>query len=190
MANAPNNQRKATVNPAPTAHVAKDSDLPDFTKWSALQIGYAPYWHPEAGKKFYGEIIAKDERDPEFVRYQIRNMKSQESCRRGPNNDDTSKGAIGEEVAVPKGESFSISVYYALAEEFDYHLFYAQKTGRHVPLLVEALKTVKTKAGQDCWQWRALVSPEDKRLLDGHRDEYRRLRNGETNETDRPSLES
>lgn len=178
-------------NPAPnkgTQAKANEEELPDFSKWTPLQIGFAPYWHPEPGKRFFGEIVQRDDRDPEFVRYLVKTHKTEE-CRRGPNNDDTAKGAVGEKVIVNKGDTFSISVYYSLADEFDFHLFFAEKTGRHVPILVEALKTVKTKGGQDVWQWRVLVSPEDKQALDGRRDEYRRFKTGE-GDGGRPELEA
>lgn len=187
----PKSSKAQQKSPAPNPDMktaSADDGLPDFSTWTPLQIGFAPYWHPEPGKKFYGELIARDERDPEFTRYLVRTLRT-ETCRRGPNNDDTEKGAIGEEVIVNKGDTFSISVYFSLAEEFNFHLYYADKTGNHVPILVEAEKKVRTKKGQDVWLWKVLCEPTVKKQLDGKRDDYRRFVTG-TDEENRPELES
>lgn len=173
----PNEPANATNKGSAAAASGTDTDdEPDFASWSKLQIGFAPYWHPEEGKHFFGEIIAKDARDPEFIRFQVRNLKKVETCRRGPNNDDSTRGATGESVTIPKGDSFSVSVYYSLAEEFEYQLYLARKLGQNVPMMVKALKTVKTSSNKECWTWEVRVSPQDRVLLDQHRDAFMALR--------------
>ncbi len=171
MANATKTQVDSTKNKMVGASA---DDVPDFDKWTDLQIGFAPYWHPKVGGWIFGQLIGKDSRDPEFVRYQFKALKDTE-CRRGPSNENEGEGPTGESVLVKKGETFSMSVYYSLADEFDYHLFYASKTGNAVPVRIEAIKKVPTKK-YVVWNFRAQVSPDTAQQLNQNRDEWRRLK--------------
>lgn len=182
MATQNTSKAKADINKAAAAEGLPE----DFANWTELQIGFAPYWAPAEGKKFFGEIINRDDRDPDFTRYLIRSHRP-EDCRRGPK-------LTGEEVKIRKGDNFSIGVFAALRDEFDYHLFFTEKTGKHVPVVVEAVKKIpmqkKTDEGEDMtvWTWRALCSPEMKKELDKYRDEWRRINAKDSSE--RAPLES
>lgn len=135
--------------------------IPDFSKWEEEQVGFAPYWNPETDKWFLGQVVSRDERDPEFVRYLVK-AALDTPCKRGPVD-----GA--EEVLVKSGEYFSISVYYSLQGLFDAYL----EMGIVPPVMkVIAVKEVKTKkAGQTCWTWKVLISPDDKKRINTKRTE-------------------
>jgi hypothetical protein len=111
--------------------------------------------------------MGRDDRDPAFVRYLMQAVQPTE-CHRGAKNDE----GVAESVTVEKGEYFSISVYYALKDAFDFYLDAAVR-----PIIkLTALKEVKTSTvGQTCWTWRLQVSPEDKKRLESARDKVRML---------------
>jgi hypothetical protein len=132
--------------------------VPDFSKWEEEQVGFAPYWNPEPLKWFLGRVVARDERDPDFVRYLMR-AELDTPCKRGPVND-------AEDVMIRKGEFFSISVYHSLEGLFNTYL----EIGVTPAMKVTAVKEVPTKkSGQTCWTWKVQISPEDKKLLNKKR---------------------
>ncbi len=159
----------------------KASDLPDFSKWTAHQIGFAPYWKPgEPGAWCYMKIVAVDNRNPLFVRYHCTALKETE-CRRGPGNDNADEGPTGEVVIVKAGDAFSISVYHALREEFNFFLYARSQHGIDVPMKLTATKKVATKhvEGRKVWNWELLSNPEARPALEKHRDEFLKLIAGE-----------
>ncbi len=183
--------KSAAEKPAPTLNMTGKAGevMPDFDKWTDLQIGFAPYWHPKAGEWIYAELIAIDARDPQFIRFQFKSLKTME-CRRGPANEDESAGAVGEVVTVNPGETFSVSVYYSLMDEFRFHNYYRNKTGQPVPIRVDALKKVKTasKEGRMVWNFRVRTTDEIRAALEPFRDDYRALMAGD--DTERPQLDN
>lgn len=154
MANPKNKTEEQTAN----------GQVPNFDNWQEEQVGFAPYWNPEEEKWFYAQIIEKDERDPNFVRYLMR-AGMDTPCKRGSD-------ANQEDVLVKAGEYFTISVYYSLQGAFDFYL----ETGIRPFMKVIALKEVKTKtSGQTCWTWKLLVSPESKKQLEAARVKHRQM---------------
>ena len=138
--------------------------LPNFENWEEEQVGFAPYWGPAEMKWFYGQVVDKDERDPEFVRYLIR-AGVDTQCQRGPVED-------AEEVLVKAGEYFTISVYYSLQGAFDFYL----ETGIKPWMKVTAIKTTETsKSGRTVWHWKLVVSPEDKKRLNAARAQHKAM---------------
>ncbi len=162
----------------------KMDGLPDFSKWSEEQIGFAPYWKPGIGRWFFGAPVAIDMRDPKFVRYQFI-AGADTPCQRGPSDEDDE---ASEKVLVKKGETFSLSVYYALRDVFDQYLQFSQDTGKPVNVRVDALRTVPTKNQPKCWQFKAIVSPEQKKALTEWRSKNVKFLSGQS-EGDRPALE-
>lgn len=166
--------------------VLPGQDLPDFSTWDDVQIGFAPYYHPTKGSAMMAEIVGKDSRDPKFVRYQFRAL-ADTLCRRGPANDDESEGAVGEEVIVKAGDVFSMSVYFSLCDEFDLHLWASAETGQRLPVRIEALNKVKTKNDRTVWNFKMKVPPEVTKILQPMRDQWRALKSGAA--TTRPELQ-
>lgn len=151
---------KNAKNTAPGA-VDKDG-MPSFEGWEEEQVGFAPYWNPEEGKFFYGKVVARDERDPDFMRYLVQALMPHQ-CKRGAADD-------AEDVLVGTNEYFSISVYYSLSEPFDFALENFTAKGDPMPMKVTAIKKVKTKAGQPCWTWKMHLPPEYKKKLQAARE--------------------
>lgn len=160
---APKNATNKAPNPATGAN-----DEIDFSTWEEEQVGFAPYWNPEPGKFFVGTPVARDERDPSFLRYLIK-AGMDTDCKRGPVDD-------AEPVLVKKGEFFSVSVYYALAEPFDLMLEEIVSKGIDILAKVTAIKTAKTKEKNDVWQWKMHLPPEHKKLMTAAKEEIRKAR--------------
>lgn len=138
-----------------------DKGMPNFDEWSEEQIGFAPYWKPEVGKWFYGAPVAIDMRDPKFVRFQFIAY-ADTPCQRGPSDEENENS---EQVIVPKGGTFSLSVYYSLRDVFEEYLRYGAESGKPVPVRVDALRTVPTKNQPKCWQFQARVAKDVKAAL-------------------------
>jgi len=146
---------KAAEKNASPGILLEGQEVPDFATWEELQVGFAPYWNPSPGAWFYGQIVEKDERDSDFVRYLVR-AGTATACKRGPND-------AAEEVTVKPGEYFSVSVYYSLRDTFDIFL----ESGFRPFIRVLAVKEVKTKTvGQTCWTWKVNIAPQDKKLFE------------------------
>lgn len=140
---------------------------PDFSTFTDEQIGFAPYWNPETGKEFYGALVARDERDPEFVRYLVMNLSNRPlACSRGPADN-------AEEVLVQKGETFSISVYHQLREAFDFYLDVQSHKLMVVPMRLIAQDKVKTASRNEVWRFKLQVPMDVKKKLDAIRHELR-----------------
>ena len=181
-----NPKTAAAKSTAPVTGVVDGANLPDFDQWDDIQIGFSPYFHPKTGSFIYAQIVGKDSRDPKFVRYQFKALTAT-VCRRGPANDDENEGEVGETVIVQPGECFSMSVYYSLADEFDYQLWYSATTGQHVPVQVMAMKKTKTKNDRTVWNFRMRAEPSVTPALNAKRDEWRALK---SDGPSRPQLES
>jgi hypothetical protein len=125
----------------------------DVAQWESEQIGFPPYWNPSEGKKFLARVIARDERDPAFVRYVLQ-AQCKHTCQKGPSDD-------AEPCEVRAGEYFTCSVYAALPLT-DYY---------GVVVLVTAVKKRKLAATQDnplkrdMWDFNLKVSPTDHKML-------------------------
>lgn len=142
------------------------------TQWVDEQIGFAPYWKPEPGKVFIARPVSIDERDPEFVRYQMQCEQVAIECQRGP-----ADGA--ETVTVNPGEQFSLSVYTQLAGVFNFYM----ESGIYPVCRVEALKEQKTsKPGQTVWMFKLQVTPADKARLEAARKENTKAQLADRNE--------
>jgi len=151
------NESKKPANATNKAPNGNANEI-DFSTWEEEQVGFAPYWNPEEGKFFVGTVVARDERDPEFLRYLIKAVVDT-VCKRGPVDE-------AEEILVRKGEFFSISVYHALAEPFDFILENFTARGVDIQMKLTAVKEAKTKTqGRTVWQWKMHLPPEHKKML-------------------------
>ncbi len=169
----------------------KVEDLPDFSKWTAHQIGFAPYWRAsKPGDWCYMKVVNIDVRNLDFIRYQCTAMKDTE-CRRGPGNDDEKEGLVGEVVTVQKGEAFTISVYHSLREEFDFFRYLRKDHDIDVPMRLTAVKKVPTKHpdGRKVWNWELLSDPAERKKIEAHRDTFLKLTAGINEETEREQLQ-
>jgi len=138
--------------------------IPNFENWEEEQVGFAPYWNPEENKWFYAQVVDKDERDPQFVRYLMR-AGMDTPCKRGPVDSQ-------DDITVKTGEYFSVSVYFSLQGAFDFYL----ESGIKPYMKVLAINEVKTSTpGRTCWTWKLLVSPDDKKKIQGAREKLRQL---------------
>lgn len=153
-------------------------DPNDYSKWSPIQIGFAPYWHPTEGAACVGSVIEKDDRNPNFVRYLLKAYAKLE-CKRGPRE-------TGQSVVVEAGETFSMGVFSSMIDEFDFHLYMQKVAKQDIPVRIEAVNKTPTSTPVDendpegekrqVWNWKMFTPPEKKKILDSKRDDYRRLK--------------
>jgi hypothetical protein len=142
--------------------VTKPVDATSIPKgWVEEQVGYAPYWKAvKEGDAFIGRVLMRDERNEEFVRYILECTKAPVVCARGP-----AEGA--EEVIVNVGEEFTCSAYAALPLDRFY--------GLEVMVIAKGKRklnpTNDNPQKRDLWEFRVLVSPEDKKKLALSREE-------------------
>ena len=177
-------QKTTQAEPSNVRNPVQQKGGTDYDKWSDEQIGFAPYWKPEEGKWFAGAPVAIDMRDPKFVRFQF--IAAEDTpCQRGPSDEDDERS---EQVLVKRGETFSLSVYYSLRDVFEDYLRFGADTGKPVVVRVDALRTVPTKNQPKCWQFRARVSPDQKKELTAWR--AKNVKVLPPREADRAELES
>jgi len=132
------------------------SELPDTTGWVTDSGGaFPPYWKADAGKKIFARPLARDERDPAFVRYVLLALMTIE-CAAGPKNDR-------EVIVVKKGEKFTCSAYGGLHLE-DY-------MGMDVVIEVLPEKGKSKETGYEYWIFEVKVSPENAAILVARRAE-------------------
>lgn len=186
MASSKSSPAPANTAPVVSGVVAGAANSPDFDQWDDVQIGFAPYFHPMKGSFIVAAIIGKDARDPKFVRYQFKALQDT-MCRRGPANDDAEEGDVGEDVLVKAGDTFSMSVYYSLSDEFDLHLWASAKSQQPIPVRVECSHKTKTKNDRQVWNFKMKIPKTATALLQPLRDEWRQLKNGDV--AARPQLE-
>ncbi len=148
-------------DPTKTTAITSVAGAPDASNWEKEETGFAPYWKPLAGKAFFARPIGRDDRDPEFVRYQMKLEQDELACQSGPKEDAT-------DVLVKKGDTFTVSVYVQLDDKFNEYM----ECGLFPIVRCEALREAKTsKPGQTCWIFDLRVSPEDKKKLAAFRQE-------------------
>jgi hypothetical protein len=165
----------------------RGEDLPDFDKWDKIQTGFAPYWWPEVGKWCFGRVVAKDIRNPDHIRY-LMIAGAEHDCRRGPKNEDEKAGAVGEAVVVKKGDTFSFSAPYSLADEMDFHLWLLANEQTEINIRVLAEKKTKTNhpsGSRFVWHLDVRNDPEFTPLLNSHRPKFLQLKGGGE---DRPQI--
>lgn len=139
-------------NPAPVTSKSSVESSPSFEeryhKWTNHQVGFAPYWNPSAGDFFEGIIIARDDRDPSFVRYLVKATMPMK-CKTGPKED-------AETVDVAAGEFFTLSSYYQTERFFDKMLL----SGVQPVIACQAVAKRKTKeSGRTVWTWKVVSDP-------------------------------
>ncbi len=195
MANTSTKNATNKANNDKTQMDGKAEDLPDFSKWTKHQIGFAPYWRPtDPGSWCYMEVVSKDTRDPMFHRFLCTAMKTTD-CRRGPGNSDESVGIVGEAVNVPTGDAFTVSVYHSLAEEFGFFQWLRAEHNIRVPMKLTAVKKTPTKNLDDngeprkVWNWELLSDPKHRPAIEKHRDEYRKLLAKANEESEREQVQ-
>jgi hypothetical protein len=160
------NQKNAPAPKNATNTAPNTGNVPgmSFDDWEDEQIGFAPYWKPEAGKSFAGIPESIDIRDPEFLRIVFKALTDTE-CARGPVD-----GA--EKVLVKAGELFTVSMYHSMQEPIEFILANFISKGIPFPVRFHAIKEVPTKkAGQTCWTWRMQLPPAGKKLMAAKREE-------------------
>lgn len=149
------NNTKVEENKAPAAEVELDAMFDNFVE---EQVGFAPYWEPEEGKRFYAILAGVDMADPNFLRYSFTAAKDTE-CFTGPADEQVP-------VTVHEGETFTCSVYAQLRDRFDEYLGLLAE-GVIIPILVTCIgkSDKKTQAGFNFWKFKISVSQENKQLL-------------------------
>jgi hypothetical protein len=148
-------------DPTKSTAIVPVAGAPDATNWEKEETGFAPYWKPEAKKVFFARPIGRDDRDPDFVRYQMKLEQDELACQSGPKDDAT-------DVIVKKGDTFTVSVYVQLDDKFNEYM----ECGLFPIVRCEALREAKTsKPGQTCWIFDLRVSPDDKKKLASYRRE-------------------
>lgn len=126
--------------------------------WAEDAVGFPPYWNPGLGKHFTGVVMNRDDRDPEFIRYTIQATQPLE-CATGPADD-------AEIVMVNVGENFSCSAYAALPLDsyFGFEIKVLCFKTRKLPG-----NDASDNTPRDLWQFKVLLPPDTKRLLDSVR---------------------
>ena len=139
-------------NPAPvTAKTATagQSFEERYHDWTKHQVGFAPYWNPSAGDWFEGIVMARDDRDPTFVRYLVKATMPMK-CKTGPSDS-------AETVDVAEGEYFTLSSYYQTELFFDKVLL----SGVQPIIACQAVSKRKTKeSGRSVWTWKVNSHPK------------------------------
>lgn len=121
------------------------------------QISFAPYWKPIVGASFVAKPIARDERDPEFIRFVMQAYQDMD-CFSGPVEDAA-------EVKVEKGKYFSISDYKALPLDFYMGL------PDPIKLTVESTRKSSDPKKNDMFVWSIKTTDRCKKILDARRED-------------------
>lgn len=168
-------------NTAPVAAPVNvtEEGMPDFSKWSEEQIGFAPYWSPEPGESIFATVLVRDERSADFERYILRCEQPRLMCKRG-------KAINATEVEVKKGDSFTVSIYDSIEEAFDFYI----ASGLQPRIQLTAEEKIPTNTpGRSVWKWKLMVDPTVRPALDKLRAGVaaKQMSNGKKEE--RPALE-
>jgi hypothetical protein len=124
--------------------------LKDYTE-KDTQAGstFAPYWTPEKGRRFFGEVVESDYKNPAFVRYTLLSAMPKIVCHRGEKESQ-------EEIVVGMGERFSVSAYFSLPLEEYIGLG---------PVLVTVTDKTKLANGNTMWIWDVKLTAKQKTML-------------------------
>lgn len=119
------------------------------------QVGFAPYWNPFIGGRFYAtpEAIDIDKDDPDFIRYVLKSHINL-TCYTGPADD-------AKEVLVKAGDYFTISAYAKLPLQ--------KFIG--VPVMAKVIAELDIGKGKTMWDFEVRVSASDDKLLRAKREE-------------------
>lgn len=141
------------------------SDIPEGWEEEATS-GFPPYWSPGEGKSFRGRILARDVRDPNFIRYVVEASETTE-CVRGSGDD-------AEPVMVEKGQQFTVSDYFALD----------LRSVLGLEIKATSTEKVRTKGGNDVWLWKLAMPPEARKILHARRAESAALFDGKKSDSE------
>jgi hypothetical protein len=161
------NVNKSSTKSPPGGEEIEEFDVSMFEaaqEWVEQQTGFPPYWNPVVdedsgkGNGFKAKVMARDERDPEFIRYVLQATMGLR-CQNGPADD-------AEEVLVKPGEYFTCGDYAALPLS-DYF-------GEEVVVLTIRKRKLaaneKNPQKRDLWNFKILVSPETALRLEERRE--------------------
>lgn len=126
------------------------------------QIGFPPYWKPEAGRRLKAMVVGLEEPDATFDRFVLRAAHSVR-CQRGP----AEKAA---EVQIKPGQFFTMSVYSGLPLQ--------KYIGYEVQLEATEKEENVTKDGHPMWRFRLILAPKVKALFEASQ-ERKRLKQAE-----------
>lgn len=112
-------------------------------------IGFPPYWNPEPGDVIYFKPAKLDVREANFHRWVCIALKPM-TCQTGPAED-------AEDVAVNRGEFFTMSVYAALPLE--------KYVDLSVKVVVKGKREKATKQNRHPWEFQLFLTKSSKRAL-------------------------
>jgi hypothetical protein len=133
--------------------------LATLENWEKVDIGFPPYWTPSVGKVIVARVAALDFSDPAFHRIVLQATRVDIPCQRGP-------AADAEAITVKVGDFFSMSEYAGMNLEnfIDMEVFIKCSGERPVPA-----DKARGLGSRNMYEWTVMVSPEDKKKLQGMR---------------------
>ena len=172
-------------NAALAAYEVTDFDkaiLDAIADWDEEQVGFPPYWKPEAvGRIIMGKVLARDD-DGLFPRYILQAVLPVK-CQKGSAQSNTVQ-----EVIVQPGQLFTMSQYAGLPLErfFDIIVGIRVTGERMLPPTEES-----DGKPRDLWEWTVLVAPQDKEKLNARRaEETQRLMAARTKNAEESAAEA
>lgn len=132
--------------------------------WKKISVGFPPYWKGSLGRAFRGQVLMRDDRDPDFVRYHILNTAGKSlKCQKGPVDDE-------EIIMVDPGDIFTVGGFAGLPlDTFFGHEVVAQIVNERT-LPGNELSKNRPRSFYD---FEVTVSPETQKLLRQQREEDR-----------------
>lgn len=161
-----------TKNPAPFG-----APTIDTTDWIDERFGFAPYWNPNEGESIVCKLVARDDRDPEFVRFLVEAL-APTKCFTGPKEDAKPE-------LVEAGQTFTLSAYYSVDQKFSEYM----ELGVFPTLQLTAAEKIKLKKDprKTVWKFTAKLHPDTAKQLSAAR-QAKALNGG--NPAGRPALET
>jgi hypothetical protein len=129
----------------------------DETGFEEEQVGFPPYWTPQAGRALKIRVVSFDQRDPTFPRWIVQATHNV-ACQSGPSDE-------AEPRMVKTGEFFSMSLYAGLPLQ--------RYVGEEV--IVKCKEERDLKGGHSFWVWSILCTPEVSKRSLARQEEVRRL---------------
>ncbi len=151
---------EATAAPA-EVEIRNPTATQNYDEYEKENIGFDPYWTPSEGKWMAAVPFARDNADIKFNRFRFMAMEDT-PCQRGPGDEDNDRH---EKVMVPKGETFSTSVYAQLEKVLNEYLSFSSDTGVAVKLRITCTHWVKTEQQPKCWQFKVDIAKDSKKAL-------------------------